>query len=224
MSFLRNVKKSNEWSSDNLSRFSSDAVICCSVKWEQWSWLLSSGQRYYEGLHHAALWRATWWRLCQEPEHSGLSPSSAIFVVCHHQCVNSFWSSQLPHLWNGKVGFLKMGCIFSIENCLPITSALGLCFSKAGPTIGSEKEELLENIAEWMNAHTQGPQVWLYYTQLQGKRVTAHEDYDRNRVPVVGQHGGLLPVDKILVTWSCQEGETCRKYNTPYAPLIIFLF
>lgn len=44
-----------------------------------------------------------------------------------------------------------------------------------------------------MNAHTQGPQVWLYYTQLQGKGATAHEGYDRNRVPVVGQHGGLLP-------------------------------
>lgn len=75
-----------------------------------------------------AHWRAAWWALCQEPGHLGFGPSSAVFLVCHHQQLNNFWRSQFPHLWNRKARFLKMGCISSIQSCLP---ALGYVLFKS---------------------------------------------------------------------------------------------
>lgn len=102
----------------------------------------------------------------------------------------------------GKLGFSKWDAFpqFKAVSPAPPLVLWAMCFSKARPTIGSDKKQLLENTVEWMNAHIQGPQIWPCYTQLQGKGDTAHKDYDENQVLAVVQHGALLLVHKHSVT------------------------
>lgn len=123
-----------------------DAIICCSVKWEQWPWLLSSGQRYYEsqwpfgGQHGEDCARSqnTW----------ALVPALLFswFVIISVKIASEALSFLICEM--GRLGFSKWDALPQLKTVSPSLVLLAICFSKAGPTIGSEKKELLENIVE----------------------------------------------------------------------------